>query len=109
MKERRESDARFLDDIMPIYIDVVTRGAGAADPTDVVHEVIDLRKLELYANFGTWREDGRASYLAQFAEWARGKGGWRTVYACSTLFPLYEFLAPPIPPVNYSGEKVSLA
>ena len=104
MKESRASGAKFLDDLMPIYIDVVTRGAGAADPAAVVHGLIDFMKLELYANFGTEREDGRASYLERFAEWARGSG-WRTVYACANLFPLCEFLVPPIPPVNYSGGR----
>ena len=87
MKGRRSEGAKFLDSLMPRYTDVVSKVGIEEDLLSTLGEVIDFRKLELYASLCIERDAGRKSYLARFVEWARGKDVWRTVYASNILFP----------------------
>ena len=87
MKGRKAEGAKFLDSLMPRYTDVVSKVGIAEDPLITVGEVIDFRKLELYASLFIEHDAGRKSYLARFGERARGRPyGARCTLAIS-FFP----------------------
>ena len=72
--EKKSEDAGCPDSPTPRYTDVVSGVGRAADPLNTLDEVIDFRKLDLYASLCIERDAGRKSYMARFAEWARGEG-----------------------------------
>ena len=60
MKERKSADAKFPEELTPMYIEDISRGPSEVDAMGPIREAVDFRKLELYAAFGIEKEDGGA-------------------------------------------------
>ena len=71
---------------MPMYIEDISRGPSEVDAMDSIREVVDFRKLELYAAFDIEKEEGGAPYLRRYVDALRPNIGRRVVYARNTFF-----------------------